>query len=553
MLFSCKTGTNFTPVRNGMSLPLLLMIVIIIPETLFAYPVFGTKRYGRSTGLPHRVSTWRIPAPIPLQAYQQPQPRSQSHYGLGIASAPAYYTTDPIVSYPYAQDYPDNDYYYAQEPATFSSYAYYPTVGGAVNGNLKYSVYQSLVPYYYGDGHQRLGYGYYGYDDTSDPVDDLQEEIQQEEEREEREEALPIGQETWFEGGGASQRQSQEDSMADVNAAFLQNLIMSQIYNDANSGHIMRHPTYSVVDDGSHDNWMYDTGRSHVPVSTDYFQNSDEELDDEDVRELKSLVKKNRSGELSDHLGGSAGNWFPAVPSKQQAREQAWYPNTHRPEYYEPVWFPTESGPWYENSWTSYKRNADTYQSIRAFTKKQESSEYGPWIPKGTINFSDRKGNAIIPPVSATKFPKVYREKYNSITNSKVKPVGSESVTARYTTIPVPTSTMSTVTSSPVELTSTSAVEFDSRRGQKEVALLRPPTPVRHPFTAPAIDKIMARGLPAPRHGSSVYDTIKQLLNMEQGLRKETEDVDHSRPQKRFVSNEESLVEELSGLKKLAA
>jgi hypothetical protein len=31
------------------------------------------------------------------------------------------------------------------------------------------------------------------------------------------------------------------------------------------------------------------------------------------------------------------------------------------------------------------------------------------------------------------------------------------------------------------------------------------------------------------------------------------EEDDHSRPQKRFVSNEESLVEELSGLKKLAA
>ena len=31
------------------------------------------------------------------------------------------------------------------------------------------------------------------------------------------------------------------------------------------------------------------------------------------------------------------------------------------------------------------------------------------------------------------------------------------------------------------------------------------------------------------------------------------EQMDHPRPQKRFVSNEETLVEELSGLKKLAA
>ena len=35
--------------------------------------------------------------------------------------------------------------------------------------------------------------------------------------------------------------------------------------------------------------------------------------------------------------------------------------------------------------------------------------------------------------------------------------------------------------------------------------------------------------------------------------KQETEDDANSRPQKRFVSNEESLVEELSGLKKTAA
>jgi hypothetical protein len=35
--------------------------------------------------------------------------------------------------------------------------------------------------------------------------------------------------------------------------------------------------------------------------------------------------------------------------------------------------------------------------------------------------------------------------------------------------------------------------------------------------------------------------------------KQETEDDVHTQPQKRFVSNEESLVEELSGLKKMAA
>ncbi|KAJ9578757.1 hypothetical protein L9F63_005015 [Diploptera punctata] len=520
----------------------LTLASVAIPDVTTAYPVFGTKRYGRSTTLPHRVSTWGIPAPIPLQTYQQPQP----HYGL----APAYYAADPIINYPYTQDYPDGDYYYAQEPIT---YPYYPATSGTTNGNLKYSVYQSVVPYYYGDGHQRMGYGYYGYDEANDPVDDLQEEIQQEEEREEREEALPIGQETWFEGGSASQRQG--DSMTDVNAAFLQNLIMSQLYNDANSGHVLRRPqyspnTYSVVDD-TRDNWGYENGKMRAQNYGDYYKNSEEDLDDEEVRELKSLVKKNRSGDYNDHSTSYTGrnNW---LPSKQD--DQAWYApstlmdNTHRPEYYEPVWFPTESGPWYENSWgsgMSYKRNSDSsshepfYQSIKSYNKKQESSEYGPWIPKGTINFTDRKGV-----VTNTKQA---GKQGSSLKKTKV----SSSTVTTQPHLPLTTATASTTVMSP-EATTTAAPDFDSRRGQKEVALLRPPSPVRHPFTAQAITR--SRAATGTRHSSSVYDTIKQLLSMEQGLRKEAvEEMDHPQPQKRFVSNEETLVEELSGLKKLAA
>jgi hypothetical protein len=52
------------------------------------------------------------------------------------------------------------------------------------------------------------------------------------------------------------------------------------------------------------------------------------------------------------------------------------------------------------------------------------------------------------------------------------------------------------------------------------VALLRPPTPARHPFAAQTMDKMLTRSRTAARHPSSVYDTIKQLLKMEHGLRK---------------------------------
>jgi len=513
MLFSCTRDYSSSFVLNIFSLAL---VSILIPDSLFAYPVFGTKSYGRSTGLPHRGSTWGFPASPPLQAYQH----TQTQYGLGVSSAPNYYATDAVLNYPYTQDYPDNDYYYAQEPSTFGTYPYYPAGSSVTNGNMKYSVYQPVSPYYYGDGRQRLGYGYYGYDEASDPVYDLQEEIQQEEEREQREESLPIGQETWFEGGTVSQRQPQGDNIADINAAFLQNLIASQMYNDASSGHVMRHPpysSYSVADDGNQDSWVYDTSR------IGNYENSEEDVEDENVRELKSLVKKNRSGELYGHSGKSSNKWHSAISSKQNDRDQALYThgsemvNAFRPDYYEPVWFPTQNGPWFESNWgnsMSYKRsNEPLYQSIKSYNKKQESSKYGPWIPKGDINFSDRKGNGVTTSASGTKIAKIHREEHSSEGARKVKNTPTDKIPVHFTTTtPIPTT--SAVTSSPEKGTGT---ESDSRRGQKEVALLRPPAPARTPFTNQPVDKMLTKGQPDAHYGSSVYDTIRHLLGMMKG------------------------------------
>ncbi|KAF4527203.1 hypothetical protein B566_EDAN006130 [Ephemera danica] len=83
--------------------------------------------------------------------------------------------------------------------------------------------------------------------------------------------------------------------------------------------------------------------------------------------------------------------------------------------------------------------------------------------------------------------------------------------------------------------------------GMKEVPMLRPPSPARGSKTA----------MPAPTSGGhqpSVYDTIKQLLSLESkdGNKAHHEGARATRrapPQKRFVSNEESLVRQLSGLK----
>ena len=83
-----------------------------------AYPIIGTKRYGRSG------ATWAAPAPLPL-AYYQPR------------------ATRPFAASPYydAADLPE--YYYPQDP-----YAYVP------DKYPIYQSYQSMVPYYYSD--QRL-------------------------------------------------------------------------------------------------------------------------------------------------------------------------------------------------------------------------------------------------------------------------------------------------------------------------------------------------------------------------------------------------------------
>lgn len=204
-----------------MFLSCVAVLVVCAQLTYGAYPIFGTKRYGRS------VATW---APLPLTYYQ---PRA----------------TRPFTSPYYDADLPE--YYYPQDP-----YAYFPD---------KYPIYQShqsLVPYYYSD--QIRPYGYYGYDEIVEPVDDLQDDMI-DEEREEREDALPYGQETWYDNG------HQHDNNAEANAVFLKNLILAQMYNDRYGG-------VQEEDDGQ-DGWVYGD-----PINTSMPK------EDEDVRQLKSLI-----------------------------------------------------------------------------------------------------------------------------------------------------------------------------------------------------------------------------------------------------------------------
>lgn len=92
---------------------------------------------------------------------------------------------------------------------------------------------------------------------------------------------MPYGQETWFQDSNRP-----TDINSDVNARFLQNLIMAQMYNDANK----KFPSYGIgeypqrQEEEGNDRWVYGE-----PVKATKSKTMTKE--DEDVRELKNLVR----------------------------------------------------------------------------------------------------------------------------------------------------------------------------------------------------------------------------------------------------------------------
>lgn len=293
-------------------LPILQVIVILCAQSTYSYPIYGTKRYGRSAAAHRAVSGgWN-----PYQQMVRTQRYPVSYYEL----------------YPYTQSYAD-DYYYPQETYPM----YYPA------RTSKYEVYQAVLPYYYGDRPStKPGYGYYGYNDN-DPSD-LQDEILQEAEREQREDSQPIGQEMLYENEDVNTK----DTLDEVNAAFLQNLIMSQVYKDAVNTQKDYYDTnpygeYYQNDDG-YGRWE----ETSVEPKPNYRQ------EDEDVRELKQLAKPKLNKQDMDNI-----HWF----QNRNYRNQG-------------------------------SKRSTLAKSPSAF-KKEEFSEHGPTM-YGTheIAFSDRKASA---------------------------------------------------------------------------------------------------------------------------------------------------------------
>lgn len=289
--------------------------------------------------------------------------------------------------YPYNQP---EDYYYPQE------LIYYPPARTS-----KYEVYQAVLPYYYQERPPLPARPtYYGY---NDPVVDLQEEMIQEAEREQREDAQPIGHELLYENDDSN---NQDTNMDEVNAAFLQNLIMTQMYQDALDKEKGYYDQYYDYDDGQY--------------------NSDTSDEDKDVEELKQLAK----------------------PQQPHLHQQ-------QPKHSQDIhWFQ-------KSSFRNQNRNA---------IEKKRSND----IKQGIVVYTDRK------PI--IKEPK--------ITTSTIAPASSSSM-------------------EPKRLV----------RGQKEEVLMRPATPVRRPFSTPVLEMIQQHEQQQQsKRAPSVYDTIKQMLDMEKSL-----------------------------------
>nr|CAH7718267.1 unnamed protein product [Callosobruchus chinensis] len=238
--------------------PFLRAVLLLLAPSAFAYSypssIYGTNRYGH---IPRRLRAYEAPA---YPSYQAPvvAPR----YPL------SYYKV-----YPYRDSYTQQDdtYYYPQETATYP--LYYPRAS-------KYEVYQAVLPYYTDTP--------YGPTYDYDPTADLQDEIQ-EAEREEREEAQPIGHESFYE----SDNDNSQDNYADVNAAFLQNLILSQMYQDSLAKE-KGQPFNGYMD--------YEDTYNQVNEKPSYLEPSSITTlgpsDDEDVKELKQLPKQHKNRQL---------------------------------------------------------------------------------------------------------------------------------------------------------------------------------------------------------------------------------------------------------------
>lgn len=341
------------------------MVLTFCLSSHYAYPVYGTKRYSSDSGI--RVlpnPSWDVQALLPYQEFVRTQRyHPDDYYYGGRQEVPAY----PI---------------YIQPPRT-----------------SKYEVYQSVMPYYYDERAILPVYKYY--------PGDQDEDFLQEAERQMREDAQPIGQEVLYENEPGN------DNIDDLNAAFLQNLMASQMYKDRERGQYDDYYNYSDEDE--------DEDEERPPSGSQ---------EDDDVRELKQLSRNQNVG-----------------PNMEDRLRHLYYENK-----------PVKS--------KSNKRN------FALANKKEEYRQHGANIfSSGDLTFSDRK-----PQVNG----------FNEFASTTAAPVRT-----------------------------------NKHGGQMEEVLFRPAVLQKNEFP-----DVLSRSSSSSNNNndknrkSSVYDTIKHMLDMETNLDK---------------------------------
>lgn len=333
-------------------------VLLILFAVALSYPssFYNSKRFSRST---HR------PAYDPYDYYSRAQ-----RYPYG------YYPS-------YAQMYPD-EYYYNQDA--------YPLYYVSPRAASKYD----LLPYYYQDvPATRSKYNYYNYGDSNL---DEQERLLQEIEREQRERSQPIGHEIRYE----NDYNSDDDSSVDeTNAAFLNNLMMQQMYQDS----VKDKPSSSYYEQYPYPDYSSDQSEAmNLPNWDDVPYDRPVNFEDEEVKELKELPKKQKQ-------------------RKNRQRKQR-------------------------------KQKIDNISNDNPSKRSEDN----------VVVYTDRK--PVIKDVLPTTLPELPAD-------------GSRR----------------------------------DVRGQKEEVLMRPATPVRHPFSDSVME--MLNQQQERKRSPSVYDTIRHMLEME--------------------------------------
>lgn len=476
-------------------------------------------------------------SPVPQYYDQQPpQYLPMSSYSMGPATSD-YYDDSGY--------YNSNNYYYVppvqrrhQRQDRYPSYGL-PTYRGEYKPTPYY--YAHAPSYSYSDDHE-----------SNNPLDDLHEEMLQEDERERARDYLPVGQEQWYES----------PSRHTPDSTFLRNLIMynnqmSSLRNkqfDSNE----EYEEYEDVEPEYYDTPYADNRNTYNSYVNPYTgststgnsnnQNPFNKIsslrnsmaknaveDDEEVQELKSLIHQQKNSRVLQQ-------------QQQQQQPQQQPPQQSPPQQQQQLSFEQQTPyPMQDikqqqqrslaNDYQHYTNTDSWQQDSPAYNQYDYDNEYDDawthWDSKRNV----QPKKLILPAVIAT--------------------------TTMTTSVP----TTATTEKPKVEI-------VQGRNGQKEVVLPRPAVPVRNPFAnvipprpqgtnmvshqSKSAAKATGSSSSSPA-GTSVYDTIKKIINMQQNLedadlRQQLDSQKHKGPRinKRFVSTAESLVQQLDGLKRTA-